>query len=354
MSHSSYKQLVLFLVILIIFGWPNFTTSQSGSVLSTVRISICGSNYIDDDEICDGTDLAGNTCQTFGFTHGNLYCSSACDEFITSSCYTPPTPPPGGGGGGGGAIPSPTPVETRVNLAGKAYPLSEVSVLKDGQLIVETLAGPDANFNASVAGLSSGNYTFSVFSKDKFGIRSSLFTFPIYITSGVTTSIGGIFISPTIAVDKSEVKLGDNIAIFGQSKPNSEITININSEEEIFVIVSADDIGVYLYNFDTARLTPGEHSARAKSALSGNITPFSKKVAFLVDSKNVVADPEHNIIKGDLNKDGKVNLVDFSIAAYWYKRPLSESFKIIEAERLNGDAKVDLVDFSIMAYYWTG
>jgi hypothetical protein len=49
-----------------------------------------------------------------------------------------------------------------------------------------------------------------------------------------------------------------------------------------------------------------------------------------------------------------VDLVDFSIAAYWYKQPLSDAFKKIEKAELNGDGKVDLVDFSIMAYYWTG
>jgi len=58
--------------------------------------------------------------------------------------------------------------------------------------------------------------------------------------------------------------------------------------------------------------------------------------------------------KADLNDDCRVNLVDFSIAAYWYKRPLSDSFKVLEKEKLSADGKVDLVDFSIMAYYWTG
>jgi hypothetical protein len=58
--------------------------------------------------------------------------------------------------------------------------------------------------------------------------------------------------------------------------------------------------------------------------------------------------------KADLNCDGRVNLVDFSIAAYWYKRPLNDAFKAIEKDRLNGDGKIDLIDFSIMAYYWTG
>ena len=58
--------------------------------------------------------------------------------------------------------------------------------------------------------------------------------------------------------------------------------------------------------------------------------------------------------KGDLNSDKKVNIVDFSIAAYWYKRTISAEFAAKERERLNGDGKVNLVDFSILAYYWTG
>jgi hypothetical protein len=56
--------------------------------------------------------------------------------------------------------------------------------------------------------------------------------------------------------------------------------------------------------------------------------------------------------KPDLNCDKKVNLIDFSILAYWYKRPLTKEAK--QKVDLNGDGKVDLVDFSIMAYYWTG
>ena len=58
--------------------------------------------------------------------------------------------------------------------------------------------------------------------------------------------------------------------------------------------------------------------------------------------------------RADLNCDKRVNLVDFSIAAYWYKRTISAEFAVKEKERLNGDGKVDLVDFSIMAFYWTG
>ncbi len=66
----------------------------------------------------------------------------------------------------------------------------------------------------------------------------------------------------------------------------------------------------------------------------------------------VVPEPT-SFLKGDLNNDGLVNLIDFSIAAFWYRKSLSDAFKVVELERLNGDGAITLVDFSIMAFYWT-
>lgn len=254
---------------------------------------------------------------------------------------------PGGGGGGGGTYTPPA--TTQINLSGRAYPLSKVTVLKDGQVAVTTIAGPDAKFDVSLSGLSSGDYSFSVYGEDDTQRRSILFTFPVFITQGATTNIGGIFIAPTIAVDKSEVKKGDDISIFGQSAPSSTITIGVASEEK-FVKTQADKDGVYLYNFDTALLEIGDHTARSKSALEDKITSFGKIVGFKVGTENILAEEISQLpAQGDLNSDNRVNLIDFSVAAYWHGRPSPPA-----AIDLNKDGKVDLTDFSIMAYYWTG
>ncbi|MEK7086996.1 MAG: hypothetical protein AAB935_01920, partial [Patescibacteria group bacterium] len=128
------------------------------------------------------------------------------------------------------------------------------------------------------------------------------------------------------------------------------------SEEEFFGKTIADKNGVYLYNFDTTVIDYGQHNAKSKASIGNQaVSSFSNVIGFKVGTKNVFAGlPAKCPQKADLNSDCKVNLIDFSIAAYWYKRPLSAAFKPIEIERLNGDGKVDLVDFSIMAYYWTG
>jgi hypothetical protein len=313
-------------------------TSTSSSVTITGTVPGCGDGVIQSGESCDGSNLNNQTCSTQGFFGGTLSCNSNC-TFNTSACTS------GGGGGGGGYI-APA---TQAVFSGRAYPKSTVTLLKDAQIAATTIADANANFSVTISGLSAGNYIFSVYSEDNKGIRSSLLTFPISVTAGATTNVSGIFVAPTIAVDKSEVKRGDNIAIFGQSAPQSEITISVSSDEEFFVKTGADKQGIYLYNFDTTPLEMGQHYTKSKAALDGAISSFSKAIGFAVGTRNISAELPRAAIKGDLNNDRRVNLVDFSIAAYWYKRANPPA-----AVDLNGDGKVDLIDFSIMAYYWTG
>ena len=52
--------------------------------------------------------------------------------------------------------------------------------------------------------------------------------------------------------------------------------------------------------------------------------------------------------RADFNNDRRVNLVDFSILAYWHKK------KSLPAHLdLNNDGKIDLVEFSTLIYCWT-
>jgi len=228
-----------------------------------------------------------------------------------------------------------------------------VTVLKDGQKAITTIAGPDAVFDIALTGLAAGNYIFSVYGEDSKGRRSTAFTFSIEINKGATTNISGVFIAPTIDVDKSQVKRGENVVIFGQSAPEAEVTIAVNSEEEFFEKTRADENGIYLYNFDSSVLAKGNHYTKSKAMVAGGVSSYSEVIGFVVGDKSIIkAAP--GFLKGDLNNDNRVNLVDFSIAAYWYKRPISPELELKEAERLNGDDKIDLVDFSIMAFYWTG
>ncbi len=261
-----------------------------------------------------------------------------------------------------GAPPAPAPVAagvtsvvaapaTGINLFGRAYPKSTVVLLKDAQ-IVSTMATENGGFfQIQLSGLTPGNYIFSLWAEDKDELRSALFAFPASIASGKTISIGGILIAPTLRLNKLGVRRGEDVEVSGQSASNAEITIGIGASlHESFIKVKANEDGVYYYKFNTASLDEGEYFVRAKSALDGSVSPFSKVANFAVGKKTIlVLAKDEALISGDINNDKKVNLLDFSIVLYWYKKLLPPA-KV----DLNFDGTVDILDFSILAYYWTG
>ncbi|HII16745.1 TPA: hypothetical protein HA361_02420 [Candidatus Woesearchaeota archaeon] len=77
-----------------------FSAAEGGSLtctaactLSDASCSYCGNTVLDADqnEVCDGAILGGQTCVTQGFASGTLACSSDCRSYDTSNCL--PNPP---------------------------------------------------------------------------------------------------------------------------------------------------------------------------------------------------------------------------------------------------------------------
>lgn len=268
--------------------------------------------------------------------------------FASSAQATAPTG--GGSNSGGGGSSSVTSPITGATFRGKAYPLSKVVLLKDAQVAAQTIAGNDANFSFNLTGLTPGSYVFSLYAEDKNGLRSPPITFPIVVSSGVTTNVGNIFISPTLTADKVEVKRGTILTLFGQTAPDSRVTLTINSENQIIKHIETGVDGVYLYGLDTSRLEFGNHDASSRTTLQpGLISGDSPRVAFVVGDRTVLLSDIKNKVRGDINNDGKVNIIDFSILAYWYRRPNSPA-----NVDMNNDGEIDLVDFSILVFGWTG
>ncbi|HPS28327.1 MAG TPA: hypothetical protein PLX10_00660 [Candidatus Paceibacterota bacterium] len=264
---------------------------------------------------------------------------------------------PGGSGGGGGVSTS----NARVIFSGLAYPNNKVYILKNGVVVVQTMTGPDAKFYVELNNINDGNYNFSVWSEDANSVRSLSHSFSVYITSNATTAISGILLPPTVAIDKSEVKKGEDITVFGQTVPNAIITVMVNSTSEIVDKMVAGRDGLYRYVIDSTLLTYGDHEVKTKAYVTGDelVSTYSNILAFTVGTKDVnkpsvapgrTACPP----QGDINGDCRVNLTDFSILAYWWGKNNSDSALIPIDKKLYADGKIDLRDFSIMAYYWTG
>ncbi|UZE92897.1 MAG: hypothetical protein IB617_01920 [Candidatus Nealsonbacteria bacterium] len=250
----------------------------------------------------------------------------------------------GGGGGGGGYVP-PT-VPTKVILNGRAYPDSDVHVLSDGKLAKTVKADSKANFKAEIEDITPGVWSFSVWAIDKNKIKSITYTLTFRVTANTITTVSGIFLPPTINIDKNSLNRGEILNIFGQTVPNAQVDVHVLSEETIEKVES-DEIGVWLSAFNTQFLEQGSHTSKAQS----QITPeeksgFGQVLTFYI-GKAVPLELNPICPGADLNKDGKVNLVDFSVLLYWWGR---ENAGV--DQNMNGI--VDLPDFSIMLYYWTG
>lgn len=265
-------------------------------------------------------------------------------------------PPSGGGGGGGGGGGIDITPSTNVVFSGHAYPYNKVTLLKDGQTAIETMAGGDAHFILSLSGLSAGDYNFSIFSQDVHGLQSDAFTFSVYVTKGASTNIGGILLAPTIKLNESIYHHGDSITVFGSSVPNTTISISVHSAEEKIFHAQADDAGIYTYDIDSADLSLGDHNAKSKTLYAQQLSAYSRVVNFkIIDEDEPLLEEEkpedkaEEVAEIDLNNDKRINLIDFSILAYWYQKSTPPP-----AVDLNNDNKVNLIDFSILAYYWTG
>lgn len=236
---------------------------------------------------------------------------------------------------------------------GAAYPKSTIAILKNGIVLGEIPANPDGTFEIHIRNLNPGTYSFGIRAQDNAGLTSKLLTFSIYVSTSVATIVEGIFIPPTITSDKVEVKKGDPITFSGKSVPDAEIRLSLSLTTEIIKKAKAGADGSWVYIVDSSELDLGDNMAKARSITPRDISPYSDVLPFRVGDMNRLR-PRISNLSGfrrrcDLNDDGRVNLLDFSIMAFWYKR-LTFPPKV----DLNSDKNVNLTDLSILAYCWTG
>ncbi len=286
------------------------------------------------------------------------------EESVSITAIVPsaaPVTPPGassGGGGGGGAgagssaNPFAPPTDPALNDAvfrGTAYPGSIVTILRDGVVAAEVPASPDASFEVTLSKLKAGTYNFGIRAQDSDGKLSSLQVYTVAVTAGVTTVIKGIFLPPTLSADKTSAKRGEAITFFGSAPPDAEVAAVVHSSAEIVKKISADDDGRWVYKLDTLGLEDGTHQIKVRGSTASDISPFSQSLAFAVGTALPSQLPVKDVSAVDVNGDSRVNLTDFSVLAYWYRRASPPP-----AADENHDGKVDLTDLSILAYYWTG
>lgn len=299
-----------------------------------------------------------------GLTNGTQYffkvramASSEVVALSAQSTATPTaaTPAPSQGNGSGGNNPA-TP-ETSFTIFGQAMPSATITILIDGFVTGTTLADASGVFTATTGNITAGTRLVGIYAQDSDGRRTATVSLPAVAVSLRNTTVGSILLSPTLTANNAVVKRGTSMLFSGQAAPGAEVVVTVYDDDGTSVstqqtVASGD--GRYNTTFTTNDLAEDEYSVNATQTHNNQRSEKSQTYFFRVGQETVPTEEFACPAFGDLNRDCRVNLIDFSIAAFWYGKKLSPEFAEYERSRLNNDGVVNIIDFSIMAYYWTG
>jgi len=348
------------------------TTSTVSIATTTVGISICGDSLVDFNEECDVPGETGEYSETILGRQCDVDCSfgpycgdgvlqslfdEECDDgnntdgdFCAADCTVENAGFGGGGSSGGGSGNtggSSEPLgDTVVSVEGFAYPNETVRVLLDAEQVGTITADSDGEFEFSVDA-SPGPSSLGLWSEDRFGTRSITYNSTFDVTQGAVTTVRGVLLPPTIDADDVEINPGEPVELQGQAIPDA--TVQIFQDDEEIATVEADGDGVWRYSFTTAGLPPAEYLLKARYVRGeGQLvseSSFSSNLTLFVGVEGRATTPS------DLNRDGFVNLTDFSIMIFWWQTTGGDSDPPAD---INGNGNVAIEDFSILLFNWTG
>lgn len=252
--------------------------------------------------------------------------ADSCGTFTTTS---EPPPPPGGPSPTGGGAGFSEPPKPQAAISGFAYPDAVVRAMLQKLPFQETIektasTAPDGSFSIAFDRFAYGFYVFVFSATDRNGATSALKGIQFESPIGSKIEKEQVLIPPTLILGRTVVAWGDDLAVSGSAMPNTGVLVQVG---DVSYETKSDDAGTYTMLINTARLTPGKISIRARSsAISDFGYDYSLTKTFTITATAVP--------KADLNADGVVNIKDFSI---FLSHPVD----------MNGDGKVDSTDISI-------
>lgn len=240
----------------------------------------------------------------------------------------------------------PTNTNPSVSFRGYSGPNATVRILRDGIQIASIPTDGDGKYDITLSDQLTGQHVYELIGIDRDGKTTALMTFALNLNGNSTTVISGVFLSPSISIDKQSVRLGQYVTVSGATAPESTVTVVIHSAKEVAFTVLANLSGLWSKLINSSDIGVGTHIVKARAYLGGSlISEFSSELTFSVDPIG----PCDGKKTADLNCDGRVNLTDFSILLFFWQATNPSNARA----DTNGDNRVDVVDFSIMLYLWT-
>lgn len=340
---------------------------------TTLTTSVCGNATVEGTEDCDisgetgsySTTILGRQCDVD--CHWGPYCGDGvlqttyaeeCDDgnnndgdFCGADCTVEPAGSGGGGSSGGGSSSSGGSNvnlgDTQINITGKTIPRATVNIILDAETIGSVRADSNGNFDFATDA-SPGTVSMGFWTEDDNNVRSITYNTTFDVTQGAITNISGLLLPPTITVSDATINPGDQTTFFGQAAPGTTVELHIGDSQQI-LMTTADSGGYWNVDLDTVNMPSAEYIARARYAVgSGSLiteSSFSSTIQLFLGVDGSPTTPS------DLNRDGFVNLTDFSIMIFWWGTNGGNSDPPAD---INGNGKVSIEDFSILLFNWTG
>jgi hypothetical protein len=266
-----------------------------------------------------------------------------------------------------------------VTLNGKTFPNARILILRDGVISTSLVAGANGNFSVTISNLSLGVYQFSIISEDSQGVTSSPLVVNAQVSSVSPVDYSNLVIPPTVVSSPKPTaplngtnppSTGSAGKINGFAPVGSTVQLYDESTGQIAGQVVVDESGKYSIDLPQDKYKIGKtYSFRAKTLFNGAESKLSKPVSIVlgasntpqtdtsassptkdIDSPNKFVDRNKVVeLCTDYSRDGRINLVDFSILQFWYEK--TNPPKDIDC---NGDNYIDLQDFSLLMFYWNG
>lgn len=231
-----------------------------------------------------------------------------------------------------------------LQVLGYTSPNAFVTILLNAVVAGTTTADGSGNFNKTITGLTPvTTYSVGIFSQDTNLNTSQTVSFILNTLPATTHIFGDIVIPTTIVLDPPEIDQGDILTISGLAHPLSQITVFVGNGAPYSPVVQANSSGSWILNFNSGvnTLPAGTHITYGREVVTGGYT------SILTQSIQFVINP---CIAADVNCDGFVNLIDFSIMLFYWQQTNPSNPRA----DINKDGVVNLTDFSVMLFFWTG
>ena len=248
----------------------------------------------------------------------------------------------------------PTNTNPVVEFIGQSAPNGAVTITLDGATVSNTTADAQAQFDVTLSNQPTGQHIYVVSGKDASNRTLSSVTFGLNLALNTTTTLSGIFLGPSIVGSATTTQVGNTVSYHGSTVPNASINLALAlGTQTKSVTGSSDASGNWSATVDTTGFTTGTYAVHAKATVGGNTSDLSAGLTLTITAVPTTPNPPNPppvvppVFKlSDINHDGHVNLIDFSIVLfYWHSNDPRVD--------LNHDGRVDIVDFSILMFQWT-